>query len=129
MSTIHGTTEVGSATAKRQGARLCCIRFQVWHDVSLDILDIGRRPLYAQATRRGEIAMLYALLALMSPLWDRAAAQSRATDTSLSRLLLFVAAALCAVLAILLVDLHRDELHALGLVGGVEPINAVFMSP
>ncbi|KRR06062.1 hypothetical protein CQ12_02740 [Bradyrhizobium jicamae] len=73
--------------------------------------------------------MLYALLALISSLRDRTAVQSGATDASVSRFLVVAAAALFAVLAILLVDLHRDELHALGLVGGAEQINAVFMSP
>ena len=77
--------------------------------------------------------MLYALLALMAPLWshsrDRTAAEREATDTSASRLLVFVAAALFVILSILIVDLHRDELHALGLVGGAQPIDAIFMSP
>jgi hypothetical protein len=74
--------------------------------------------------------MLYALLALMAPLWDRTAAQGEATDTSVSRFLVVVAAALLVVLAILLVDLHRDELRALGLVsGGTEQVSAIFMSP
>jgi hypothetical protein len=77
--------------------------------------------------------MLYALLALMAPLWshsrDRTAAEREATDASASRLLVFVAAALFVILSILIVDLHRDELHALGLVGGAQPIDAIFMSP
>ncbi|MDE5451524.1 hypothetical protein GWE18_01370 [Bradyrhizobium sp. CSA112] len=73
--------------------------------------------------------MLYALLALMAPLWDRTAAQSEATDTSAARLLVVVAATLFVILAILVVDLHRDELRALGLVGGAEQISAIFMSP
>ena len=77
--------------------------------------------------------MLYALLALIAPLWshsrDRRAAEREATDTSASRLLVFVAAALFVILSILIVDLHRDELHALGLVGGAQPIDAIFMSP
>ena len=77
--------------------------------------------------------MLYALLALMAPLWsnsrDRTAAQGEATDTPASRLLVFFAAALFVILSILIVDLHRDELQALGLVGGAERINPVFMSP
>jgi len=77
--------------------------------------------------------MLYALLALMAPLWshsrDRTAAEREATDTSASRLLVFVAAALFVILSILIVDLHRDELHALGFVGGAQPIDAIFMSP
>jgi hypothetical protein len=77
--------------------------------------------------------MLYALLALMAPLWshsrDRTAAEREAADTSASRLLVFVAAALFVILSILIVDLHRDELQALGLVGGAQPIDAIFMSP
>jgi hypothetical protein len=77
--------------------------------------------------------MLYALLALMAPLWshsrDRTAAEREATDTSASRLLVFAAAALFVILCILIVDLHRDELQALGLVGGAERIDAIFMSP
>ena len=77
--------------------------------------------------------MLYALLALMAPLWsrspDQTAAQGEATDTSVSRLLVFAASVLFVILSILIVDLHRDELHALGLVGGTERINPVFMSP
>ena len=77
--------------------------------------------------------MLYALLALMAPLWsrfrDQKAAQREATDTSVSRLPMVVAIVLFAVLSILIVDLHRDELYALGLVGGAERIDAIFMSP
>lgn len=73
--------------------------------------------------------MLYALLALISPLWDRTAARGEATDASVARFLVVVSATLFVILAILLIDLHRDELHALGLVGGAEPINAAFMSP
>ena len=77
--------------------------------------------------------MLYALLALMAPLWshsrDRTAAEREATDTSASRLLVFVAATLFVILSILIVDLHRDELQAVGLVGGARPIDAIFMSP
>jgi hypothetical protein len=77
--------------------------------------------------------MLYALLALMSPFWspsrDRADAQAEAAGASASRLLVVVAAALLVVLAILIVDLHRAELRAIGLVGGTDQINAIFMSP
>ena len=71
--------------------------------------------------------MLDALLALMSPLWNRTPAE--ATDTSLSRILVVAATALFTVLVILLVDLHHDELRALGLARGPEQINAMFMSP
>ena len=77
--------------------------------------------------------MLSALLALLAPLWsrspERTAAQRDATDSSASPLLVYVAAALFVILSILMVDLHRDELRALGLVGGAERINPVFMSP
>ena len=77
--------------------------------------------------------MLYALLALMAPLWSRSpeqtAAQREAADSSVSRFLVFAAAALFVILCILLVDLHRDELHALGLAGEAERIDAIFMSP
>ena len=77
--------------------------------------------------------MLYALLALMAPLWsysrERTAAQRDATNRSASPLLIYVAATLCVVLSILMIDLHRDELRTLGVVGGAERINPVFMSP
>jgi hypothetical protein len=77
--------------------------------------------------------MLYTLLALMAPLWSRppeqVAAQDEAADSSVSRILVFAASALFVILSILIVDLHRDELHALGLVGGAERIDAIFMSP
>ena len=69
----------------------------------------------------------------MAPFWNysrkRTAAQPDATNRSASPLLVYVAAALFVILSILIVDLHRDELHALGLVGGTERINPVFMSP
>jgi hypothetical protein len=78
-------------------------------------------------TQTDEAAMLYALLALMAPLRDRLAAPREASDTSVARLLLVVAAALSTMLAILLVDLHSDELGALAYGGA--PINAVFLSP
>jgi hypothetical protein len=98
------------------------------------IIDISLQPVYAsEARREEEIAILYALLPLMSPLWseprDRADAHGEATGASASQLLVVVATALFVILSILPVDLHRDELDALGLVGGAEPINAVFMSP
>jgi hypothetical protein len=65
--------------------------------------------------------MLLALRALLAPFWsysrERTAAL-RATNRSASPFLIYVAAALCVVLSILMIDLHRDELRALGLVGG-----------
>jgi hypothetical protein len=77
--------------------------------------------------------MLSALRALLAPFRsysrERTAAQRDATDKSASALLIYIAFALCMVLSILTIDLHRDELRALGLVGGTERINPVFMSP
>ena len=77
--------------------------------------------------------MLSALRALLAPFWsysrERTAAQRDATDKSASPLLIYVAAALCVMLSILIVDLHRDELRTLGVVGGAERINPAFMSP
>jgi hypothetical protein len=70
---------------------------------------------------------------MLAPFWsysrERTAAQRDATNRSASPLLIFVAAALCVMLSILMIDLHRDELRTLGLVGGAERINPVFMSP
>jgi hypothetical protein len=77
--------------------------------------------------------MLDALRALLAPFWSysrgRTAAQRDATDRSASPLLIYVAAALFLLLSILVTDLHRDELQALGLVGGAERINPALMSP
>jgi hypothetical protein len=82
---------------------------------------------------RRTVRMLSALRALLAPFWsysrERTAAQRDATDRSASPLLIYVAAALCVMLSILVVDLHRDELQALGIVGGAGRINPVFMSP
>lgn len=78
--------------------------------------------------QRKKIPMLYALRVLLAPFWGtrpRTAAQRDAT----SPLLVYIVAALSLILSILVIDLHRDELRALGLVGGAERINPVFMSP
>ena len=82
--------------------------------------------------QRKKIPTLYALRVLLAPLWStrpRTAAQRDATDSSISPLLVYTVAVLSLILSILVVDLHRDELRALGLVGGAERINPVFMSP
>jgi hypothetical protein len=82
--------------------------------------------------QRKKIPMLYALRVLLAPFWGtrpRTAAQRDATDNSTSPLLVYIVAALSLILSILVIDLHRDELRALGLVGGAERINPVFMSP
>ena len=77
--------------------------------------------------------MLSALRALLAPFWsdsrERTAALRDATNTSASPLLIYVAAALCVMLSIVMIDLHRDELRTLGVVGGTERINPAFMSP
>ena len=81
--------------------------------------------------QRKKIPMLYALRALLAPFWGtrpRTAAQRDATDNSTAPLV-YIVAALSLILSILVIDLHRDELRALGLVGGAERINPVFMSP
>jgi len=77
--------------------------------------------------------MLYALRALFVPprgdSRSRAPSHREAAGPSASPLLVFVAAVLLLLVSILLVDQHRDELRALGLVGGTEQVNPVFMSP
>ena len=83
--------------------------------------------------QRRTVRMLSALRALLAPFRsysrERKAAQRDATNSSASPLLIYIVAALFLVLSILVIDLHRDELRALGLVGGAERINPVFMSP
>ena len=82
--------------------------------------------------QRKKIPMLYALRALLAPLWStrpRTAAQRDVADNSTSPILVYIVAVLSLIVSILVIDLHRDELRALGLVGGAERINPVFMSP
>jgi len=52
----------------------------------------------------------------------RKSAQTSMADTAASPILVFVADTLFLLLMILVVDLHRDELRALGLVFGEEGI-------
>ena len=82
---------------------------------------------------RRTVRMLSALRALLAPFWsdsrERTAAQRDATDKSASPLLIYIVAVLFVILSIVVIDLHRDELRTLGLVGGAERINPVFMSP
>jgi hypothetical protein len=77
--------------------------------------------------------MLDALRAVLAPLWSysraRTAARRDAIDHSASPLLIYVAAALFLLLSILVIDLYRDELQALGFVDGAEQVNPFFMSP
>jgi hypothetical protein len=83
--------------------------------------------------QRRTVRMLSALRALLAPFWsysrERTAAQRDATDKSASPLLVYIVAVLFLILSILVIDMHRDELRALGLVGGAERVNPVFMSP
>jgi hypothetical protein len=83
--------------------------------------------------QRRTVRMLSALRALLAPFRsysrEQTAALRDAADRSASPVLIYVAAALCLMLSILMIDLHRDELRTLGLVGGAERINPVFMSP
>ena len=83
--------------------------------------------------QRRTVRMLSALRALLAPFRsysrERTAAQRDATDKSASPLLIYIVAVLFVILSIVVIDLHRDELRTLGLVGGAERINPVFMSP
>ena len=77
--------------------------------------------------------MLYTLWALFAPLWrdsrNGTSSHREAASSFASPLLVFVAAVLFSLMSILVVDLHLDELQALGLAGGTEQINPVFISP
>src|SRR5262249_6613716 len=92
-----------------------------------------RRSRLPGAMLRKKVPTLYALRALFAQLRSdsRGGAPSHqdASGPSASPLLVFVAAVLLLLVSILLVDQHRDELRALGLVGGTEQVNPVFMSP
>jgi hypothetical protein len=59
----------------------------------------------------------------------RKSAQGNMTETSASPILVFVADALFLLLAILVIDLHRDELRALGFIFGDEGIVPFLAGP
>jgi hypothetical protein len=59
----------------------------------------------------------------------RKSAQGSTTETSASPILMFAANVLFLILAILEIDLHRDELGALGLVFGEEAIVSSLVGP
>jgi hypothetical protein len=62
---------------------------------------------------------LYARLAsFQRAVHNRIAAQAKTAETSASPLLAYAATVLLLLLAILEIDLHRDELRALGLITG-----------
>lgn len=69
------------------------------------------------------------LISLHRAACDRISAQRKITGTSASPTLIFTATALFLVLAILEIDEHRDELRALGLIGGDEGIMSSFVGP
>jgi hypothetical protein len=60
---------------------------------------------------------------------SRISAHVETTGTSASPILAFTAVALFLILAILEVDLHRDELRALGLVSSEERAERMFTGP
>jgi hypothetical protein len=82
--------------------------------------------------QRKRVPILYALWALFVPSrgdsQHRGAAQRGSADTSASPLLIFIAIVLFLMLSIFAIDLHRDELRALGLVGA-PPIASALMGP
>jgi hypothetical protein len=60
---------------------------------------------------------------------SRISAHGEMTGTSASPVLIYTVDALFLMLAILEVDLHRDELRALGLVSSEERIQAIVAGP
>lgn len=60
---------------------------------------------------------------------DRRPARAEMNATSASPILTYTAAALFLLLAIVEIDLHRDELRALGLVCNEERIQPIFAGP
>jgi hypothetical protein len=69
------------------------------------------------------------LISLHRSACNRRFAQGKMTETSASPILTFTATALFSILAILEIDLHRDELRALGLIFGEEGILSSFVGP
>jgi hypothetical protein len=79
--------------------------------------------------QRKRVPILYALWALFAPSrGDSQHAQRGSAATSASPLLIFIAISLFLMLSIFEIDLHRDELRALGLVGA-PPIASALMAP
>ena len=82
--------------------------------------------------QRKRVPIFYALWALFAPSrvdsQHRGAAQRGSADRSASPLLIFIALFLFLVLSIFEIDLHRDELQALGLVGELQ-IDSAMMAP
>ena len=79
--------------------------------------------------QRKWVPILYALWVLFAPSrGDSQHAQPGSADTSASPLLIFIAIFLFLMLSILEIDLHRDELRTLGLVGA-PPIDSALLAP
>lgn len=79
--------------------------------------------------QRKRVPILYALWALFAPYrGDSQHAQPGSAGTSASPLLIFIAIFLFLMLSIFEIDLHRDELRALGLVGELR-IDSALMAP
>jgi len=82
--------------------------------------------------QRKRVPILYALWALFAlyrgDSQHRAAARRGSADTSASPLLIFIVIFLFLMLSIFEIDLHRDELRALGLVGELQ-IDSAMMAP
>jgi hypothetical protein len=80
--------------------------------------------------QRPDFWRLYARLVLFHRATARRiSAQGETTGASASPLLIYTAAALFLILAILEVDLHRDELRALDLVSSTERIAPIAAGP
>jgi hypothetical protein len=83
-----------------------------------------------QAMQRPDFWRLYArLVSFHRATASRISAHGEASGTSASPVLVYAAAALFLILAILEVDLHRDELRALGLVSSDQRIELIAASP
>jgi hypothetical protein len=97
------------------------------------VQNLQRKVYRRHRDAKQEVAMLYALLALMAPLWSdtrvSSAGQRDEAEASASRLLLFAAITLFLILSILCADLHREDLRALGLVGTSPTVDSIFLSP
>jgi len=82
--------------------------------------------------QRKRVPILYALWGLFAPsrgdAQHRGGAQRGSADRSASPLLIFIGIFLFLMLSIFEIDLHRDELRALGLVGA-PPIDSALMAP
>ena len=80
--------------------------------------------------RKQGFSKLYARLeSFRRDFLNRRTAQGDSADTPTSPLLTFVAAALFLILAILEIDLHRDELRVFGLINSQEGVDPAFMGP